>query len=325
MSSWFGSKKKEKGKTILLLDIENGSVGSALVRLSPGEQPKLFGEYRSFLPIRMARSAHKLAEDVEHALVDSLRHASEVAARIRAHPKAGFLGQIEHVAAVLAPPWGRPDLAHGRPQFLDEMTGALARAAERTIGDVPVSHYTSAGVAAYGTRAIFAPEPCLSCIVTGEVSELLHMDEAGVRAHATIPLGSHSFLRTLQAHGGLSEQEARSAAKLPFGSPHIREASKAAAAAFSEQFKDAARELLRPGEVMRVRVLAAEPVGEWFARALSADPSLAELFPQGGEVRALRQHHLMPHLMGRTQNPDLMLSLGALFVDNRFNTIASRV
>ncbi len=198
------------------------------------------------------------------------------------------------------------------------MTEAIAEEAARSFGYIPSSFYTSAGAAAFGTRAVTTKEACLVCVVTGEVSELMRMDEEGVAAHATIPTGSRDLLRTLRSHGGFSEQEAHSAARLPFGTAHVREPFNAAALHFAEQFKDAAQELLQPGDILRVSVVAAEPTAEWFARALAESETLSEFFPQGGEVRAMRAHHLSPHIAAHSPNPDVMLMLAALFVDSHF-------
>ncbi len=49
MAGLFG-KKKHAGKTVAIADIENGSVAAALVRLIPGEAPRLFAEKRVSLP-----------------------------------------------------------------------------------------------------------------------------------------------------------------------------------------------------------------------------------------------------------------------------------
>ena len=297
---------------MLILDVESGSVGSALVQLMPDKQPKLSGEMRSHAPLSMNRTGLKLSSDIQNAARDAVRNAAGVAARLRLHPKGS-------VAVFWSPPWGKPNLASGAPDFMQEMSQYLRGEVGAAFADIPVSFYTSAGAAAFGARALFAPEPCLVCSITGEVSELMRMDNGGVRAHATIPTGFNSLLRTLRAHGGISEAEARSAARLPFETKHIKEPFAAAAAHFAGQFKDAAQELLSPGDVFRVRVIGHEPVGEWFAQAIAMDESLAELFPQGGEVRAVRSHHLTPHIEAHAEAPDLMLMLDALFVDSHFN------
>lgn len=314
----FGGKKDAE-RTVLILDVESGSVGSALVQLMPDKQPKLSGEMRSHAPLSMNRTGLKLSSDIQNAARDAVRNAAGVAARLRLHPKAAALGRVGSVAVFLSPPWGKPNLASGAPDFMQEMSQYLRGEVGAAFADTPVSFYTSAGAAAFGARALFAPEPCLVCSITGEVSELMRMDNEGVRAHATIPTGFNSLLRTLRAHGGISEAEARSAARLPFETKHIKEPFAAAAAHFAGQFKDATKELLSPGDVFRVRVIGHEPVGEWFAQAIAMDESLAELFPQGGEVRAVRSHHVTEHIEAHAENPDLMLMLNALFVDSHFN------
>ena len=303
-------------KTVLILDVENGSAGSALAQIAQYKQPKLFGEMRSHAPLGSRVTGALLSSNIKKAAANAIRHASEVAARMRLHPKAAPLGTVGSIAVFLAPPWGRPNLEGGRPDFMPEMQDYLRGELEAAFGDTPVSFYTSAGATAFGVRSLFAPEPCLVCTITGEVSELMRMDNDGVRAHATIPTGQNALLRTLRAHGGLSEAEARSAARLPFGTRHIREPFDAAALEFAGHFKNAVKELLSPGDILRVRVIGAEPAGEWFARALAADESLAELFPDGGEVRALRSHHLTQHIEAHAEVPDLLLMLDALFVDS---------
>ena len=303
-------------KTVLILDVENGSVGSALARLSPDKQPKLFGEMRSHAPLGAQVTGALLSSKIKKAASNALRHAGEVAARMRLHPKTTTLGRVDSIAVFLAPPWGKPNLDQGKPDFMPEMSQYLRNELGAAFEDAPVSFYTSAGTTAFSVRSLFAPEPCLVCNITGEVSELMRMDNDGVRAHATFPSGSNALLRTLRTHGGLSEAEARSAARLPFGTRHIKEPFRAAAGEFAGHFKNAVKELLSPGDILRVRVIGAEPAGEWFARALAADESLAELFPDGGEVRALRSHHLTEHIEAHAEVPDLLLMLDTLFVDS---------
>ncbi len=321
--SLFGKKKKDtpaRERTVLVVDVENGSVGTALVRLVPQKQPKMFGETRILSPLGSRVTGASLSQDIQHAARSAIRNAGEVAARVRLHPKTQALGTVDSVAVFLAPPWGKPNLEGGRPDFMPEMSDYLRKEVSAVLDEVPVSLYTAAGTAAFGNRSLFAPDPCLVCNITGEVSELMRMDGHGVVGHATIPTGSHALLRTLRTHGGLSEAEARSAAKLPFNTKHpAAEASRFAAQEFATHFKDAAKELLSPGDVLRVRVIAHEPSAEWFAQALSADESLAELFPEGGEVRALRAHHLTPHIEAHAEVPDLLLMLEALFVDSATN------
>jgi hypothetical protein len=318
MTPLFSRKKKgrEDEQTILILDVENGSAASALVRISENGQPKMFGEIRTHTTLPMKRDAHKLSSDVEEAVETVLQHASEVAARVRNHPATFALGDIDSVVVFLAPPWGAPNLAEGKPAFLEGMKGFVKNALGRTVGETPTSFYTSAGSAAFATRALMSKEPCLVCSVTGEVSELMRMDEQGVVAHATFPSGLHSYLRTLRTHGGLSESEARSAVRLPHNEGRLREPSEVAAREFATHFKEAAREIMDDTPLIRVALIAPEHVSERLARALTEDASLQELFPQGGEVRPLRAHHATAHIAAHTESPDLHLLLGALFADH---------
>ncbi len=320
----FGRKKPEE-KTFLLLDVESGSVAGALVRLAQDQKPKLFGEKRVFLPVAFSISGSSLAHQVEKALKEVVQGLSELAARLRLHPEAHSIGRVEGGAIFFAPPWGKPDLEAGKPAFMPDMSAKVRTAAEAQLGRMPLSFYTSAGLAAFGARALFNSskldgfnaEPELLFVPGGEISELLHMDEQGVRGHATIPLGEHALLRTLRTHASLSELEARSAARLPFNTPHLREPFAAAAAHLGEQFTAAVQDLLQKERVQRVRVVGNASTGEWFARALSTHEPLDELFPHGGEIRAVRIPHLTAHIAAHQEAPDLRLMLAALFVDSR--------
>lgn len=315
----FGSKKSPE-KTVLILEVGSGSVAGALVRIAPEEQPKLFGETRVLLPVAFSLSGSALAAQTERAIGEVVQKISEIAARVRMHSEAASIGRVERGVVFFAPPWGKPNLESGTPEFIEDMSAKVRTAAESRLSRMPLSFYTSAGLAAFGNHALFEAEPALLYVVGGEVSELLHMDGAGVRAHATIPLGLHVLLRTLRTHGGLSEAEARSAAQLPFDTPHLQEPFAAAAAHMGGHFVSSARELLEGAGLSRIRVIAQEPTAEWFARALSTYEPLDALFPYGGEVRTLRLPHLTAHIAAHQERPDLQLMLAALFVDSRFNS-----
>ena len=305
---------------MLLLDVESGSVGSALLRLSGTEQPKLFGESRVATPVLQTLSGAQLAAAVEQAATEALYRASEVAARVRNHPNTASFGAIEHASIFLSPPWGKPNLAAGKPDFVDAMTGAMRKGVEAVFGAIKTTFHTAAGAVSHIGRTL-GTEPLVLCVVTGEVTELLLIDKQGVRAHATIPTGVHDVLRTLRTHAGLSEPEARSALHLPFATGRVKDPFRAAAAHFGEQFRDASAELLQYSDapVARVHVIAQEPAGDWFARALSSHEPLSLLYPHG-EVRALRSNHLTPHVAAHAARPDLFLLLGALFVDSTSDT-----
>ncbi|MDB5225440.1 MAG: hypothetical protein JWL87_392 [Candidatus Adlerbacteria bacterium] len=300
--SLFG--KKSPDKTVLILDIENGSVGSALAKLSPGQAPRLFGESRTQVPVFDTRSALQLARAVEHAASESLLQASETAARLRNH--ASTAGPVSQVVVFLAAPWGVPNLSVGRPDFSQVLTDVLAPRIAALFGDVPVAQHAHMSAAVHGLRALYPDHPqSLLLSINGEVSELLLLEDDRAVAHTTAPVGLHTVLRTLKSHAGLSEHEARSALKLGSSS----EALEAAAAHFAGEFKEAARDILPEQGSPAVFVLAHEPAAEWFARSL-AHRSLADLFPQGGIVRTLRGAHAAPYISGAS---DIHLALNALY------------
>ncbi len=311
-------RKKDDARTVLIIDVESGSVGSALLRISSQDAPKLFGEKRELLPVPVTLRGSALSHEVAAAAAHALHHAAEVASRIRLHPTLTDSGVVERVAIVLSPPWGRPNLAGGSPEFVDAMQKTLAHLVRSSVGEVPVAFYTSAGAAAYGTRALVGTEPILLCVIGGEVTELLRMDEQGVVAHATVPLGTHSLLRTLQSHGVMSEGESRSLLRLDYEgqAAKMREPFAAVQAHFGAHFADAARDIMQGSTVQNIYTVGEQSAAEWFARALAQEESVQELFPQGGAVRALRAHHFLPHLAAHAEVPDLRLSLAALFVDN---------
>ncbi|OGC86032.1 hypothetical protein A3D70_02475 [Candidatus Adlerbacteria bacterium RIFCSPHIGHO2_02_FULL_54_18] len=311
-----GKKKKVDGRTVLLLDIESGSVGAALVRLSAAQQPRMFGARRAQVPVEHTRTGAGLVQSIGQVLKKTLYEIAEAATRLRFHPKTAAMGTVSGVSVIMASPWGTPNLEAGQPDFLEEVVSSTNVGVRTSFGDIPLSLYTSAGAAAYGARTLFGQEPALLCTVGGEVTELIALDEHGVAAHATAPLGSNALLRTLRAHGGYSFAEARSAARLPFDTPHLQAPFRSSGEHFASQFADAAREFAAPGQYSRIRVIAGEPAGEWYARALSTSQALGTLFPHG-EVRTLRPHHLYPFVVAHVSPPDIPLLLGALFIDSQ--------
>src|SRR3989344_4312589 len=112
-------------KTVLILDVENGSAGSALAQIEQYKQPKLFGEMRSHAPLGTRVTGALLSENIKKAAANAIRQAGEVAARMRMHPKTAHIGQVGSVAVFLAPPWGKPNLEGGRPDFMPEISRYL--------------------------------------------------------------------------------------------------------------------------------------------------------------------------------------------------------
>ena len=321
MSPLFGHKREE-GKTVLLLDVENGSVGTALVRLSQTDAPRLFGEMRVHTPILKTHNAALIAKEIGAAAHTVLQHIAEVAARIRIH-FAEPLGTIAHTAVFMSPPWG--SLNVGTPQVPHPITQALYNALGTTLGHpLSTSFHPFATATAHMVPALFPhEEQYLLCIITGEVAELIALtreaEESTIVGHATLPLGRNSIVRTLMSHGGLTEAEVLSLLKLQTRGLHHPQSEplNSFAAHMAEEFKSVMQEFAAVGPLRSVFIIAHEPIGEWFARSLTEHPSMEELFPEGGTVRALRGSHISPYLAIHAHKPDLVLLLEALFVDAR--------
>lgn len=304
----FGRDNKSKAKTVLILDIESGSVGAALARRDADNTLHILEETRTHLPVRLERSAQALAADIERLSRETITHISR---------QATDAGGVDNIAVFMAPPWGKPNLTAGAPDFALPMQTMLRRELSPYFAS-PASFYTNAGAAVQGMRAISPYEDkYLLCIVTHEMTELLLVHQGAVVGHATIPHGLNLPLRTLRTHGGLSEAEARSALKLghltePLGrsSWPMGEALASATETFATEFLAAGRELFEGYAPERVWVVS--PAGDYFARALSHH-ALDELFVQGGTVAALRPHHVQAHLPN-AGSQDLFIILEALFV-----------
>lgn len=321
MAGLFGGKKGS-GQTVLILDIENGSVGSALAHLAHEHSPKLFGEVRVAVPLLHARDAKTLSSYIHKAATDALVHAQEVAARLRAHPGLARLGNPTRAHVFLHAPWSRVEFAEsGAPaiaapeDFLASMRGVSAG----TVGDLPLYFHSFGTAAAPILPSLYETYgPVLVCVVSGELVELLIVEGGAVRGYGTIPFGTHTLLRTLRTHGGISEAEARSLLKLPVSS--AEEALQASVAHFAHEVSDTARTLLASESAGTVLVVAHEPFSTWFARALTHE-AVGALFAEGSTVRTVRPAHVMPYIAAHAQRPDIALMLGSLFADARLSGI----
>lgn len=308
----FGGKKPD-ARTFLLLDVENGSVGGALVRLKGDEAPRLFAERRVHLPARLSRSATEVFGSVKNASRKVLSELAEVAARLRQHPKTSALGNIDRAAIFMAPPWGLPDLQTGRPHF-SPATAEMLQSELSGFFEIPASFYTSAGALYRGARQVMGYERDYMLVgIGGETSELLLIADGVVTGHAVFPVGSHTVLRTLRAHADLTPTEARRILAEPMERRGTyREPLSAAGQHFAGSFASAAEPLLKAGDTGNVYT-ASHAGADFFARSLSDNRQIAELFPQGGVVRVLRPAHAAPHLSAHAEHPDLWLMLEALF------------
>jgi len=322
--SLFGKRTKDAGQTIAILDIENGSVGAALARLSRGDAPKLFAETRIRTPILATLDTRTMSREIEKASRDALHHVSEVAARIRMHEALSSSGSIDRAAVFFSPPWAAMHLEGGTADYAPHIEGLTQGLIEETLGDKRISMHPFGTAAAHGAVALFPGEaPTLLCIINGEVTELLLLAGGKLVGRATMPLGLHSILRTLTSHAGISAAEARSLISLASHDSDgpAYEPLAAAQAHFASEFASAAEPLVEHTPVQSVLVMAPYPAEEWFARALSQEPRLAELFPEGSTVRAMRAQHAMPFIAAHAPKPDLPIMLEALFVDAKFSGI----
>lgn len=299
---------------MLLLDIESGSVGSALALLARGTQPKVFGETRVHIPLGYHQGTAALMPQIERAAREALVHAAQVAAQLRVNLKFSNLGAVSRAAVFMSAPWGAPDLADGKQRFSTALQRSLAGEIDGYLG-VGARFYTGADSAAFGIRRLMPNEQVLACVVRGETAELIQLGEGGVLGYATIPLGLNTVKRTLKSHGGMSEAEMISAINLsahPNSRPY--EPLEASAQHFAREFASAARHLLGNTASSGIFVIAPETLGDWFARALGADEGLGDYFPEGGTVRALRTSHVSPHVDTHLASPDVHLMLEALFI-----------
>src|SRR5581483_5278114 len=128
---------------------------------------------------------------------------------LRTNDRVAHMGNLSGASVFLSAPWGTPDLSAGRPQFLSPMQLSLSGEVEGYTG-LQSRFFTGADVAAFGAKRL-TREPMLLCIIRGETTELILLGEKNVEGYATIPTGFFTVLRTLRAHGGLSDSEVRSA------------------------------------------------------------------------------------------------------------------
>ena len=334
MSLWFGKKKSEKEKIITLLDVENASVGVALVRLPTeaqavlGQAPQLLVQKRIALPVAHTLDAARLVHETEKAVHEVLVYA-----------RASATEEVSPVAAFLGAPWSAPSWA--RPiqnQVVDplwEFEPYVHKSIMHLVQGAPISFYAFGSAAMHAADTAFEHDQAfILCVVTGEVCEILCIQNNTIVARATLPFGVHTLSRTLSSHAGVSLSAARSALHLVdtssahkhAGPSWIHEPLSVAATHFATHFTEAARELhidaLSGEPAHSVLVVAPEPLGELFASILGNNAErLSKLFPNGGVVRALRAHHLVPHFSSAgVAVPDLRLMTEALFINKHTRT-----
>ncbi len=319
MSVLFPKKQPAGERIVLLLDIENGSVGAGLVRLSPLHAPKLFGEVRKHTRIPKTHDSELLAKEVEKAAGEALAHIQEVAGRVRLHAQLAPLGKIERGAVFLRAPWVHVDFNDaGRPETsaVDTFLDSVKQLGGSILGDLPTSFHSFGVSAGPILHSLFDIEDrSVICMLGGEVTELFVTDSTGVHGYATIPLGTHTVIRTLQTHNGLSEAEVYSLLRLPRSAS--TETLHTSASHMLGEFMSVLRALLYKDPSKHVFVVGEEPFTEWLAQVL-AHKDLGDIFTERGEVRTVGRHHVAPYLAGHAEKPDIPLMLLSLFADARF-------
>ena len=303
----FGNKKVT-GNTVLILDIESGSVATALVDLAK-QVPHIVSYQRQQLPLSQSRSGGDISRALEQTLSLSLRHSAEVAARMRVHAPEQGMGQVAKTIVFLAAPWGSPNLIVGGPQYAPGIRQYVKESVEAAFGDLPVSFYTAADAVLYGSRKLGKHTDTIAVSLRGEMLELLLLNEGATQGYSTVPLGSRSILRTLQTHGAMSEHEARSLLNLTKHKDDWQyEPLLAAGRHLSDSFADGVELLLPAGTASNLVVVGEQPLGEWFAKHIADNPRLANLFSEESTVEALLPFQLKGHIeQGTVHDPFVLL------------------
>ncbi len=312
-------KKKQDAQNVLLLDVENASVGVALAHLGGGSAPVLFAERRTLLTLPRSLHSGSIAKQIEVAAHEALMEISLVAARLRSHEKTAYRGELTETAVFLGAPWGVPNLALGKPDFSPHLQKFLTSEIETIAPDLPLSFYTSADSAAFGSSFLPTEGTLLVAIMRGEITELMLIDDERALGYGTLPIGSRTLYRTLQTHAGLSLAEIPAVLALAKHATDTLydEPLEAAGRHMLEFFASGLEALAQSAVPQSVLVIADEPLGSWFARTLESDPSLGALFAPGATVRTLGSRTVAGHLAGHAALPDLHLGLDALFIHGK--------
>ncbi len=311
----FGKKKASaaQGGTVLILDIESGSVATALVDMSKA-QPQIMYAHREHLPLLPSRSGSTIANALEKSLAHTLQRASEIAARMRLHSTEQPLGHVARVAVFLAAPWGSPDLVKGNSKFVPGIREYIKEKVEASFGTAPVSFYTSADALTHNHKVTGGGSDTVAVALRGELLELLFLSNDMVRAYTTVPLGSRSILRTLQTHGALSEHEARSMLRLQKHTSNAQyEPLQAASKHLSDAFVDSAALVLPLKSNATILIVAEQPMGEWFAKSIADNSRVLTVFVPESTVEAFLPYHVADHV-GQSGVEDPFILTETLFL-----------
>jgi hypothetical protein len=231
--------------SVLLVDLESGSVGVALAQLHKTDKPRLSAEKRVHFPTLHRIHSDLLLTQTHKAASAALVHASEVATRLRSHPQTLAAGTISRADIFLSGPWAEVRFASAgnvKHHAHTAMTNLVRPMVAALFGDIPIAFHTFSNAAGFVANGIWGSEPYLLCTITGEMTEISARGPHGLLGHATFPTGHASLVRTLMTHANMSESEARSAMRL--GGSHLSEVFASAAQHFTDEFHIVAQKLL---------------------------------------------------------------------------------
>jgi len=320
MSPLFG-KKKTPG-TIAVLDIESGSVGSALVQLSPRKAPKLFAQERIPLTLRGKPSAQVLLKEIEREVERSLVRLSGVVSRVRTY--GGSEEELDRVAVFLHAPWTAVSLKETqlKPETHDATLELLRQATQGIAHDIPATFHSFTTTTTPIVHGIFErPNDALVVSIGSELAEISLLKDQILVGYATVPVGVETLVRTIQTHAGISKAEARSILSLTrHTSEHAwAEAVTTSIAHLTRELRTAAEELIPEYKNARhVFIVSPSHSSDLLARTFTHDTEVHKLFAPGSTVRAVSYKHISPHLAAHPEVPDVPLMLESLFVDTRF-------
>jgi len=319
MSALF-RKSPPQGFTYLVVDIENGSVASALVHVAQptlGERatPKLFAEHRAQMPLLPRVTGHALLQELLSALETPLAHTTQAAAYIRKDPEQAYAGELQGAVVFLGAPWSASLVSDGtlRWEFEKDVIRSLETQLGSRIPPHTIEFHPFARAAAYSLNYL-VPKPTLLLSCTGEIIELTASAKGRVMGRSTIPFGAHTFLRTLMSHGALTEPEARSSLKLALGDTHpYREPLNAALESFAHAFVTGATPLVHGSSIDTVLILAPQHLSTILATGLQYAGS--SVFPQGGVAHIIEAGHLGEHVITHEDTYDVALMLESMFIN----------
>src|SRR4029077_5083114 len=116
------------GRNVILLDVENASVGAALAHIGEGGAPTLFAEHRITLALPRTVDSRTIAEQIKNAADKALEKLGLVAARLRGNKATAERGELTHASIFLGAPWGVPNLAAGTSSFNFNLQKSIAGA-----------------------------------------------------------------------------------------------------------------------------------------------------------------------------------------------------